>query len=85
MRRVAGTREGRDPFSFERPEEARRLPEGKTMPVLDAKALKTDRKGLAFLRAVLGNRSTAKAIFRKDENLGPAARSSNPRQTELDR
>jgi hypothetical protein len=24
------------------------------MPVLDAKALRTDRKGLAFLRAVLG-------------------------------
>jgi hypothetical protein len=27
------------------------------MPVLDAKALKTDRKGLAFLRAVLGKAS----------------------------
>jgi hypothetical protein len=27
------------------------------MPVLDAKALKTDRKGLAFLRAVLGKES----------------------------
>ena len=50
------------------------------MPVLDAKALKSDRKGLAFLRAVLGKRSAAKATSRKDDELGPTARPAGPRQ-----
>ena len=40
------------------------------MPVLDAKALKTDRKGLAFLRAVLSsNRGDDEKAVRKPKPL----------------
>jgi hypothetical protein len=50
------------------------------MPVLDAKALKTDRKGLAFLRAVLTHRQTEKSAARKGEARpakSPSAASEN--------
>jgi hypothetical protein len=54
------------------------------MPVLDAKALKSDRKGLAFLKAVLRNRSTDKADPVKSEPH-PQMRRSNPARPELNR
>jgi hypothetical protein len=39
------------------------------MPVLDAKALKTDRKGLAFLRAVLSKGQDDETAARKPKQL----------------
>jgi hypothetical protein len=42
------------------------------MPVLDAKALKTDRKGLAFLRAVLRSEEGSDA---KKDRKAPETRS----------
>ena len=53
------------------------------MPVLDATALKSDRKGLAFLKAVLSNRSSEKAIPAKADRH-PTARPAG-RQAELNR
>ena len=45
------------------------------MPVLDAKALKTDRKGLAFLRAVLRSEESSDAKKdRKPPEVQPSKR-----------
>ena len=54
------------------------------MPVLDANALKCDRKGLAFLKAVLSNRSTDKAAPSKSDTPSPS-RTSAPPPTQLNR
>ncbi|HEX2135257.1 MAG TPA: hypothetical protein VHG30_05025 [Microvirga sp.] len=50
------------------------------MPVLDAKALKTDREGLAFLRAVLAQGSSRGAAGRKPSasRPDPAQRAPGP-------
>ena len=64
------------------------------MPVLDAKALKTDPEGLAFLRDVLRPAGTEKPAAqqkqparprRKILNASPSAASFEPRQTPLTR
>jgi hypothetical protein len=52
------------------------------MPVLDAKALKTDRKGLAFLRAVLSKVShTARPV--NETGQPPANSMESPVQAKL--
>ena len=51
------------------------------MPVLDAKALKTDPEGVAFLRAVLGDRSATGSENRKagrNKRPEPQARTEAP-------
>ena len=49
------------------------------MPVLDAEALKSDPKGLAFLKAVLGQRSAAKPRWRPPTSRLPSARAESDR------
>lgn len=52
------------------------------MPVLDAKALKTDRKGLAFLRAILRSEEGSDAKKgRKTPETQPSKRSPPPADT----
>ena len=53
------------------------------MPMLDAKALKSDPKGLAFLKAVLGQSSAAKPLSRPATSRLPAR--AEPDRPELAR
>lgn len=50
------------------------------MPVLDAKALKTDRKGLAFLRSVLRNEQGSEEKGRKPAEA-PSSKAPPPATT----